>query len=82
MNRHYVSDGEIFRLCLTYSEVCMFMRIAGQCRTVQFRERSHGGGVVYIYDADGRPYGPPVSPAEAGLGWDESRGRWYQLLLE
>lgn len=65
--------GECVRLELPYSEVCMHMRIAGAVHEVELCRDGTGLGMAQIIDDDGRPFGPPVTPGEAGILMD-SRG--------
>lgn len=52
-------------ITLPYSEVCMFMGVAGKrmlARLVDARS-------VQLYDEDGRPFGGAITRSEAG--WDD-----------
>ncbi len=51
------------RVTLPSTEVCMYLKIAGQQRSAA----KVGEDAAEIYDETGHPYGPPVLLCEAGL---------------
>jgi hypothetical protein len=65
MKRHFVRIGETVRLELPYTEVCMFMRVAGEIFDVQLQGEQYP--VAQLYRLDGTPFSFPITPGEAGL---------------
>lgn len=60
-----VKPGDVVRLELPWSEVCMYMRVAGQERDVRVLE-----GGAQILNEDGTRFSFPVTHGEAGIYTD------------
>lgn len=58
-----VRPGDVFTLKMPWSEVCMFMGIAGRERTVRLLP----SGMVQLLDVNGEPYSFPITHGEAGV---------------
>ena len=59
--------GDTVRLELPYSEVCLHMKIAGAVYNVELLCYPGGLGMAQVLAEDGRPFGAPVTPGEAGI---------------
>ncbi|MFJ8699485.1 hypothetical protein [Streptomyces ardesiacus] len=57
-----IKVGDVVTLELPYSEVCMFLGVAGQTRSIRVTE--HG---AQILNEDGSNFSYPVTHGEAGL---------------
>lgn len=57
-----VQVGDTVKVELPYSEVCMYMRVAGQQRSVQVQTDG-----VQILNEDGTRFSFPITHGEAGL---------------
>lgn len=67
-HRHqWVTNGDVVRVQLPHSEVCMHMRLAGQVRPVQFLSPAGQSAVVQILNEDGSHFSFPILPGEAGF---------------
>jgi len=69
MSTNRVFPGEIVKVKLPYSEVCMHMRVAGKVMWVQLRGVSTQA-VAQLYSEKGGkfvPFSAPILPGEAGL---------------
>lgn len=83
--RVYVRAGTKFVSTMPYSEVCMYMRIAGQRRVC---ELVGDRPMVQVFDEvaeirDGvelRPFSAPILTGEAGLFWDEHIREHYMVV--
>lgn len=64
----YAVSGVVFSITLPFSEVCMYMHIAGKrARCILTEDRR----AVAILQVDDKPFNTiPITPAEAGLSWD------------
>lgn len=72
MEKRRVDQGDIIRVTLPYSEVCMHMKVAGQSRLVELLSDN----AAQIYADDGvKTFSFPVLPGEAGLYRDDLG--WY-----
>lgn len=66
--------GERGRKCMPYSEVCMYMRIAG--KEMDFEVVSQHAVQLY---RDGKPFSMPILTGEAGL-FHTDDGFYYNLV--
>src|SRR5947209_19955610 len=74
-DRAYLQAGEVVRVRLPYSEVCMHMRVAGKPMNVQIV----GDGtstVAQLLRDNGSPFSFPILLGEAGIHTDGA-GRHY-----
>jgi hypothetical protein len=60
--RVQLKDGDVVKLKLPWSEVCMHMRLADQVRDVRVLPDG-----AQILNEDGTPYSFPVTHGEAGI---------------
>ena len=70
-----VRAGERVSVIMPHSEACMHTGIAGRRMLVEL-----GSGprpMAQPCTTDGRPYGMPLTPGEAGLYWDPQAGTHY-----
>jgi hypothetical protein len=61
-----VKPGEIFEAEMPYSEVCMYMKVAGKrmgVKVITARERK----AAQLYNLDGQPFSFPVTLGEVGV---------------
>lgn len=70
----YLQPGDRITVELPYSEVCMYLGLAGKRRTIELLKG--GSGMVQIYHDNGKPLSYPITHVEAGIYLDE-RGRYY-----
>ena len=71
----YVNVGDVIRLRLPYSEVCIHMRVAGKPMNVQLlQEGSYP--VAQLLNGDGSRFSSPILPGEAGI-YTDGAGRHY-----
>lgn len=70
------NSGDKVKVELPYSEVCMFMGLAGQVRTIEILDRG-----VQIYGEDGTKYSFPILHSEAGVyrGSPDDEGKSYYI---
>lgn len=68
-----VKPGDVVRVKLPWSEVCMHMHVADQERDVRVLE--HG---AQILNADGTPFSFPITHGEAGI-YTDADGLYIQL---
>lgn len=78
--------GERRMLTLPYSEVCMYMKIAGTTMEGELVQGDDQFGMVQLYNEDGSVFSFPITAGEAGWGrvgsdhtltdFDEA-GQWY-----
>jgi hypothetical protein len=61
---------------LPYSEVCMYLRVAG----TRMRARLLPGGMVQLLDPDGRAFSLPITAGEAGLHHDHDG--WHRVAAD
>lgn len=57
-----VKPGDVLRLTLPWSEVCMHLRVAGQVRDVRILDDA----AQILWDS-GRPFSFPITHGEAGV---------------
>lgn len=57
-----LSVGDVIRLRMPFSEVCMYMNLAGSARTVRLTEE-----MAQLLDVNGAPYSAPITWGEAGI---------------
>jgi hypothetical protein len=62
MARVQLKTGDVVRLRMPWSEVCMHLRIADQVRDVRVLDNG-----AQILNDDGTPYSFPVTHGEAGI---------------
>jgi hypothetical protein len=64
-NRYCARSGQPirFRVTLPYSEVCVFMQVAGRTMLVE----RVGPHAVQLLDDDGRLFNSPITTGEAGV---------------
>ncbi|MEX5711855.1 hypothetical protein AB1484_27070 [Parafrankia sp. FMc6] len=72
----YVAPGETRSVVLPYSEVCMYLRVAGRRMRCEIQERDGRLPAVQLFDDDGRPFSFPITLGEAGFHRD-NHGRIY-----
>jgi len=68
-NRVYVKVGDVIRLRLPYSEVCMHMRVPGKPMNVQIVGEG-GYPVAQLLTDDGSRFSSPILLGEAGIHTD------------
>jgi hypothetical protein len=71
----YVKVGDVIRLHLPYSEVCMHMRVAGKPMNVQIVEEGNYPMAQLLHD-NGYRFSFPILMGEAGIRTDGD-GRHY-----
>lgn len=77
-----LAPGDTVRVELPHSEVCMHMGIAGSVREVEVTSECRSGlAMAQILDPDGRPFGAPVTPGEAGI-FSDRHGFYAFVSLE
>jgi len=67
-----VEPGEVVRLEIPYSEVCMHMRVAGRVMDVLLTTSAAGYAKAQLLQDDGTPFSFPIAPEEAGIRRDYS----------
>ncbi|MEX5635566.1 hypothetical protein [Parafrankia sp. FMc2] len=72
----YVAPGEIRSMVLPYSEVCMYLRVAGRQMRCEIQAPDGRSPAVQLLDDDGRPFSSPITLGEAGFHRDD-HGRIY-----
>lgn len=70
-----VKPGDVVRLELPWSEVCMHLKVAGQVRDVRVLHTS-----AQILNEDGTPYSFPVTHGEAGI-YTDAEGLYINLTV-
>jgi hypothetical protein len=70
--QRFVEFGETVTLYMPFSEVCMFMRIAGEAMQVRL-QAPHGYANAQLF-RNGREFSFPITPGEAGFYFEEGRG--------
>lgn len=60
-----IKTGDVVRLKMPWSEVCMHLKVAGQVRNVRVLDTG-----AQILNDDGTPYSFPVTHGEAGIYTD------------
>jgi hypothetical protein len=58
----YVHPGDVVKVQLPYSEVCMHMKVAGQIRSIEVLANS-----AQILNDDGSEFSFPITYGEAGI---------------
>jgi len=71
-NRGYLKVGDVIRLRLPYSEICVRWGVAGKPLKVQLI----GEGAAELLHDDGSPFPLPVTHSEAGIYLDDA-DRYY-----
>lgn len=66
MEKHYVEVGRAYMLTLPWSEVCMYMKVAGTAMTAEILPDG-----VQLVNADGSRFSSPITHGEAGLYRDD-----------
>jgi hypothetical protein len=74
----YVQAGDVVRLELPHSEVCMHMQVAGQVRYVQVTGSAYP--MAQILGDDGSNFSFPIGTGEAGLFTDDQGLYCYPVL--
>lgn len=67
-----VKPGDVVRLRMPWSEVCLYMKVAEQMRDVRILEDG-----AQILNDDGTPYSFPVTHGEAGI-YRDAEGLYIQ----
>lgn len=67
-----VKPGDVVRIQLPWSEVCMHLRVADAVRDVQVLPNG-----AQILNADGTPYSFPITHGEAGI-YQDAQGLYVQ----
>lgn len=70
-HKRIVKPGDVVMVELPWSEVCMYMGVAGKVRRVQVR--SNGAQILH---ESGTPFSMPISHGEAGI-YTPIDGDWY-----
>lgn len=70
MKRRFVQPGDVVRIEIAFSEVCMFMHVAGKAMQVRFQSAY---AAQLLYD-DGREFSAAITPGEAGFYFDPKDG--------
>lgn len=73
MTKHFVEIGEIVRIEIAFSEVCMHMHVAGEVMNVRLQGEQYPCAQLLL--DDGREFSAPITPGEAGF-YSEG-GRYY-----
>ena len=71
----FVEPGDVVRIEISFSEVCMYMHVAGEVMNVRFQS-PYGFPNAQLLLEDGRAFSAPITPGEAGFYCD-SDGRYY-----
>src|SRR2546421_764139 len=71
----FVQAGDVVRVRLPSTEVCMHMRVAGKAMNVQIVTDGISVAAQLLRD-DGSPFSTPITLGEAGILTDEA-GRLY-----
>ena len=74
-NRVYVQAGDVIRLRLPWSEVCMHMRVAGKPMNVQIVVEGTSA-VAQLLTDDGSRFSFPILLGEAGI-YTDGAGKHY-----
>ncbi|KPM50259.1 hypothetical protein ACG83_41305 [Frankia sp. R43] len=72
----YVAPGETRSVVLPYSEVCMYLQVAGRRMRCEIQAPDGRSPAVQLLDDDGRPFSFPITLGEAGFHRD-GQGRIY-----
>jgi hypothetical protein len=76
--KRYAGTGETLTVELPYSEVCMWMRVAGKRMAVQLTcERDGRPTGAQLLTKSGGHFSFPILPSEAGFYWDAEAGSYY-----
>ena len=65
--KRYVAAGDIVRVELPYSEVCVHMRVAGKRMLAEVRESGAWGHCIQLLRDDYQPFSSPILTGEAGF---------------
>ena len=76
--RQFVQPGDVVRMEISWSEVCMSMQVAGKIMNVRFQS-PHGYPNAQLLRDDGREYSAPITPGEAGFYFDEGQYYFYPV---
>lgn len=71
MNLRYVKTGDVVRKRLPWSEVCMYMRVAGKFFDCEIKDKS-----VQLWK-DNRKFSIPITHGEAGFYTNTEGRHWY-----
>ncbi|HZF23999.1 MAG TPA: hypothetical protein VE030_11115 [Burkholderiales bacterium] len=74
MTRRFVAPGDVVRLEIPSSEVCMSMHVAGEVMNVRFQSPHSYPNAQLLMD-DGREFSAPITPGEAGFYYED--GKYY-----
>ncbi len=74
-NRMYLQAGDVVRVRLLYSEVCVHMRVAGKPMNVQLLQEGSSAMAQLLKD-DGSRFSFPIHLGEAGI-YTDGAGRHY-----
>ena len=72
----YLTIGDVVRLRLPYSEVCMHLQVAGKVMNVQLVGTLDHPGAQILHD-DRTHLSFPILPGEAGIYTEYSPKRYY-----
>lgn len=72
--RRFVQPGDVVRMEISFSEVCMHMQVAGEVMNVRF-ESPHGFPRAQLLMDDGREFSAAITPGEAGFYFED--GKYY-----
>lgn len=73
--RRFVEPGDVVRIEVAFSEVCMYMHVAGEVMNVRF-QAPNGYPMAQLLLPDGREFSAAITPGEAGFMCGED-GRYY-----
>lgn len=78
--KRYIQPGEKVRVEVPHSEVCIYMRVAGQVIDVEILPTEHGF-CAQLW-RDGREFSSPVTDGEAGVYYDEEGPYVYEVVSD
>lgn len=74
MEKVRITPNKMYTIRMPYSEVCMFMRVAGELMEIELLPINEYRAVVQLY-RDGHVFSSPILASEAGiLSYDNG---WY-----
>lgn len=77
--KRFVQPGDVVRIEISFSEVAMYMHVAGEVMNVRFQS-PYGYPNAQLLLEDGRPFSAPITPGEAGFYCED--GRYYCYPVE
>jgi hypothetical protein len=77
--KRFVQPGDVVRMEISFSEVAMYMHVAGEVMNVRFQS-PYGYPNAQLLLEDGRPFSAPITPGEAGFYCED--GRYYCYPVE